>query len=30
MGRARTISIKASARSAGRTRKKLRTGRICT
>ncbi len=29
LGRARTISIKAYARSAGRT-KKLRTGKVCT
>ena len=30
VGRARTISIKAHARSAGHTKKKLRTGKVCT
>ena len=30
MGRSRSISIKAHKRSAGRTKKKLRTGKVCT
>ena len=30
LGRARAISIKANARSAGPTSKKLRLGKVCT